>query len=202
MNRLIAFGCSFTYGEALPDNVSLRYNIKPSQYAWPNILANKMGLECVNMGECGASNKKICHNIHHFDFQQNDFIVIMWTTDNRSCVFHNQKKFMRILPGDMTLSPDHLLKGHTNRKTKLFYQFFETDYDSHYDKYCRVNLAKYFLDTKKLPNKHFKWFPDHDPLWSNVEMPYIDFINDKALDNLHPGVKAHNAMATEILQYV
>jgi hypothetical protein len=53
-DRLIAFGCSNTYGEGLEDcwiPEFRKHGPKPSKVAWPQILADKMGRECVNFVE-------------------------------------------------------------------------------------------------------------------------------------------------------
>jgi hypothetical protein len=57
--KLIVSGDSFTAGsnQRNPDG-----SIKNSQtYVWPDILAEKLDMECVNIGEGGAGNEKI-HN--------------------------------------------------------------------------------------------------------------------------------------------
>jgi hypothetical protein len=46
--RLVAAGCSFTYGQG----------IERSE-AWPAVLADKLGIECANLAENGASNSWI-----------------------------------------------------------------------------------------------------------------------------------------------
>ena len=63
--RLVAFGCSQTWGSALPDVWGIKENQTihergVSKYAWPKLLANKLDVECVNLGIAGASNKEIC----------------------------------------------------------------------------------------------------------------------------------------------
>ena len=75
MPRLVAFGCSHTYGEGLEDcwNWETRKaGPVASKFAWPQILANLLKRECVNLGRRGASNKEILHNIQMFDFEKDD----------------------------------------------------------------------------------------------------------------------------------
>ena len=50
MSRLVAFGCSHTYANGV------MYKKKES---WPAVLAQLMGLELLNLGEPGASNRFI-----------------------------------------------------------------------------------------------------------------------------------------------
>lgn len=87
MNRLVTFGCSFTYGDELPDcqsPVSLKNT--PSEYAWPQLTAQQLNLECVNMAEPSIGNKHILFKILNFDFAPTDTVVIMWTLFERHCV--------------------------------------------------------------------------------------------------------------------
>ena len=57
--RLITFGCSNTYGHGLPDChvPPNEAGPNPSKVAWPQLLADRRGLECVNLGQPGGSNK-------------------------------------------------------------------------------------------------------------------------------------------------
>mgnify|MGYP003309481114 CR=1 FL=1 len=82
MTRLIAFGCSHTYGQALPDIWDHKKNKEittqgPSKYAWPQILSDKLNLECINLGSPGASNKEVWFHIVNTEFKKSD-IVILW----------------------------------------------------------------------------------------------------------------------------
>ena len=61
--RLVTFGCSNTYGSFLPGEMITQ--AKPSKYAWPAVLSNKLGIECVNKGIGGASNKLISYVLHN-----------------------------------------------------------------------------------------------------------------------------------------
>jgi hypothetical protein len=70
MSRLVAFGCSYTYGKDLE---------KPNQDSWPSVLAGLLNLECVNQSIVGAGNLEILWNILNFDFQDDDQVFIMWS---------------------------------------------------------------------------------------------------------------------------
>ena len=66
MNRLIAFGCSNTFGQALEDCWDYEKNDVgeyPSKLAWPSVLSKKLDLECHNHALPGASNKLIMNQI-------------------------------------------------------------------------------------------------------------------------------------------
>jgi len=85
MSRLITFGCSHTFGQALPD---VWNNIRsgPSKYAWPQLLADKLNIECVNLGIPGASNKQIWFRIVKIKFEPNDIVIILWSSQPRWCI--------------------------------------------------------------------------------------------------------------------
>ena len=76
MPRLLAFGCSFTVGQGLPD---VYPEIKPSSYAWPSVLGNMLGYEVVNNGSPGAGNAEIAAKILRTDFKEDDLCVILWS---------------------------------------------------------------------------------------------------------------------------
>jgi len=212
MGRLIAFGCSNTYGEHLPDNHSLPYNTHPSKYAWPSVLAKKLGRESVNMGEGGASNKKICFNIHNFNFEEEDLVVILWTYHNRSCILHEDpERIVRLIHTDISQKHSPLPLGVPQKVTKLYYKLFENEYDSWYDQYCRVNLAKNYLDSLNIKNNSFLTSDYQqtnlkEPRWNTVYLETLDMpslcLADRALDDLHPGIKSHEAIAAKILKYM
>ena len=209
MKRLIAFGCSNTYGEALYDIFDQEYNSCTSEYAWPNVLAGKVDKQCVNMGECGASNKKICYNIHNFDFQPDDIVVIMWTYLNRSCILHkNPERIIRLAAFDIAKRRDELPENANGKLSKMFFKMFENDFESCYVHYCRVNLAKTFLDNLGLINLHISPIKKNSildcqaPRWNQVDIKnFYRYTNiDRAEDNIHPGVKSHKAIASEIFK--
>ena len=83
MSRLIAFGCSFTRGTALDDVWDFKNKCsifpQPSKYAWPQLLADKLDIECINLGKGGYSNKAIWHIIVNFDFKPSDIVFIHWS---------------------------------------------------------------------------------------------------------------------------
>lgn len=85
MSRLITFGCSFTYGSALPDDWpgSPPPHNKPSQYSWSKLLADKLGREIVNNGIPGAGNLEILQKILNTKFEKDDLVVTGWSHFDR-----------------------------------------------------------------------------------------------------------------------
>jgi lysophospholipase L1-like esterase len=82
--KLVVAGCSFTEGYGLSN---------PLTHSWPVLLANKLGLECVNLGFRGAGNEYISNKIIEYtisdDFQinptelKNCFFIIAFTEYSR-----------------------------------------------------------------------------------------------------------------------
>ena len=106
--KLHTFGCSITQGFALPDVVKPILDSKgnplpdrqvknridsgeiawtdihlyePSKHAWPQVLANKLGVPVINHARRGACFKQIARQcaVGAKDIQPNDTVIVMWT---------------------------------------------------------------------------------------------------------------------------
>jgi hypothetical protein len=196
MNRIVAFGCSNTQGQSLPDLEEGDHNV--SQHAWPAVLAKNLGFSVWNRGYGGASNKLILHRLLNTDFEKTDVVVIMWTAFCRSC-FIDTDKVLRMLPSDIT-RPRIDNKEANRLHSAYYYEHFDSDYNAWYDSMVQINLAKAHLDSLQLKNFHFTWDPSpyqvKRPNWNKVNLISKKFSNvDFARDNDHPGVKSQKAMA-------
>jgi len=138
--RLITFGCSLTQGIGL-DGKNFRNHeyyrspqdavqkIKPaSNLAWPQLLANKLNLECVNLGRGGSSPKFVFQMIKEFQFQSTDTVVIQWPASHRKVVWAEESE----IPTNPTpynpkvyieLSPQYEDHG-------FYYHQYTTDFDN------------------------------------------------------------------------
>ena len=73
--KLLTVGDSFTYGEELADRTN----------AWPQVLANKINYELVNLGQPSASNDKILRKtLDYLTFNTVELVVIGWSNIGRS----------------------------------------------------------------------------------------------------------------------
>lgn len=106
MTTLHTFGCSITQGFALPDvvkpitdqqgvpltdqeieNQGIKVNwndihrYEPSQYAWPAVLGNLMGVSVINHARRGACFNQIARQcaVGAKDIAPDDTVVVMWT---------------------------------------------------------------------------------------------------------------------------
>lgn len=106
MKTLHTFGCSITQGYALPDVVNPVLNddgkpytqqeindkkikinwedihiLKPSDHAWPKVLADKLNVPVINHARRGACFQQIARQcaVGAKDIQPGDTVIVMWT---------------------------------------------------------------------------------------------------------------------------
>lgn len=198
MERLIAFGCSLTYGHGLPDCFVSPSSPGPlpSRLGWPSIVAECLGKECVNISSPGASNKKIWNDIINFDYRETDMVFVLWSYVDRTCIIH----------ADTTTTNMSHWTGHA------------TYYDEYYDKYDAtlmsslfVNHANMFLQNKNITVYNMVLEKTELPILKLHSTPvkhipvYLGKIRDDyptALDNQHPGVECQTAYSKEILEFL
>lgn len=73
--KLVTAGCSFTEGYGLPN---------PKEQSWPELLAKKLNLECINLGVRGAGNEYISNTVVEYTLSE-EYTV---TPENlKSCFF-------------------------------------------------------------------------------------------------------------------
>lgn len=140
--KLFAFGCSMTRGDALDDiwNYELKQTnpgVGPSKYSWPQVLADKMNLECVNMGVSGSSNKHIWYNIMSADISPGDKVFVQWTSPNRWCIIDQEVKPINAF----RIQGEH----NGSRESSAFYHNLYSDIDMDYDLNLRMSHADYYI---------------------------------------------------------
>lgn len=203
MNRLVAFGCSNTIGQGLPDTYdSDRFN-KPSWYAWPALVSKHFGCPVWNRGHGGASNKFILHRLLNTEFEKNDVVVIIWTAFCRSSFIH-KNKVIRMLPSDINRKEN--THPESNRlHSAYYYEYLDDDYNAWHDSMVQINLAKSHLDSLGLKNLHLTWdsspYQNDRPKWNRVDLINKQFDPiDVAGDNDHPGVESQKLMSKFIIE--
>lgn len=195
MSRLIAFGCSYTYGHGLVD-----CHIDPdkpgpthSKLAWPSLLANMLNVELVNCSNPGASNLNILWKLLNFDFQQDDMCVVMWTHFGRH-PFTNLKYDSSIIDWDEYDSS--VIKRLPELETENLV----------IKNYMSIHHGYTHLLSKNIP-QYFVIGPADGVLYirPKLKIPSLDykitidkFLVDKALDNKHAGPQTHLAIAKEL----
>lgn len=218
MSRLMAFGCSNTQGCGLPgyERHEDPYWARPSNYAWPTYLAEKMNLECNNFGHGGASNKLILNKMLETALSKNDCVVILWTEFARHHILNQNTYATRLIPSDSVRSRK-MAKWMRNKQktrfspkdTKLYFEKFYNDEDSFWENLVKINFAKFVLDSREIENYHFLWNVhaidtlDY-PYWNRVNFKHLDFdpAHGFADDELHPSMVAQQKAAEDIFQHI
>lgn len=191
MTRLIAFGCSITYGAGLPDCiVDDGYpGPEPSVYAWPSCLGSLLGKDVINNSAPGSSNLQILNSILNFKFSKDDQVVIMWSYIDRDMIFTNDG--VRPLGAWQTDSlSKHWLALH-NPTDKAIRTWYNIHHASLYLKNLGLEYHNFIVYLEPIIKFKPDWFDDviHD-----IDVQRIKTI-DLAGDNMHPGVNAHKEIA-------
>ena len=207
IKRIMAFGCSITYGEGLIDclNSNTRRSPYPSKYAWPTCLSKFLNMMPVeNLGYPGTSNKNICNLIVQQKYTKDDIAVILWTDFARTTFYTDETRWIDIQPSSILLQ-----KPWKRKIAKSFYKTLYFDVNQNVESYSAINFSKLFLDKKGVKNYHFIWteLPFNniqEPDWNEVNIRYINFCAphnpeyiflDHASDGLHPGPQTQNLIA-------
>jgi hypothetical protein len=206
--RLIAFGCSNTYGHGLVDCFIPpgAAGPIPSKFAWPQLVANELNMDCINMALPGSSNKEILNTLLNFKFDVTDVVIVMWAYIERWCILNDDTSVSRIAWSDMRKNYDL-----TMQYDKIF-----TLEDLQIDFIYRANFAKMYLDNKNLKNYHLsaapiECCPKVMPVWnavniSKIDLTYISQFVPRALDaglggnTGHPGPEAHQIVAAGLIE--
>jgi len=200
MSRLITFGCSYTYGEGLPDVKRIPIidqPSSPSKLGWASLLSQNLGLELVNMGYPGSSNTEILYNILTFDFKEDDTVIIMWTHPVRDIVFDKWTPitFMRTRLGFWKKETNKSWEEKVNIKDYIIKTWM-----------C-IHHADLFLTSRKLKYIHYP---------QDITEIETHRINEIKINNLythgfykidkvpdgHPGIKSNVATAQQLYDII
>jgi hypothetical protein len=198
MNRLVAFGCSYTYGQGMEDCfiTNTKPGPNPSKYAWPNVLAKLLDKQCVNLSVPGCSNKRIWYEIVNTEFEKEDTVIICWTHNERHMKI-DDIEHVDIGPWQFT------------DEAVSYYKFLQTNSDSNYDINVRMSHTDYHLD--RLGIRHYNCIAIDDEFerlnFNKTELLNTSFHElrhnyGKAKDGLHPDRHAHNAYANELYKEI
>ena len=204
MPRLVAFGCSFTYGHGLPDchDGKIGCGPNPSNFAWPRLLANKLGYTFVNMGKGGSGNTEILWRLLNFNFEVDDVCVIMWSYFPRTDFFRyrNDGAGTRIEHNHRLLDEEETVFNENNNITNLL----------------AMSHAAYYLDSLNISS--YACIGAYDAMGENPKFGDVDIVLhdrikitnldlsfsmsshvvDIALDGRHPGIQSHKLIAERL----
>lgn len=208
MNRLIAFGCSHTWGHGL----SYEYNVQgcnslpPHKDSWPFKLGVKLDKEVINAATTGDSTKGITHKIFNFKFQPDDIVVILWTHPGRHSIIKNIGSTTRD-------NYERINYYNVDRfeNCKLYYKHFYNEDDDNFNTLSYIQSANYTLSRKKI--KVLNCFSEESSLKLIREYTDIPLIYDKpflkeysrygyGIENVHLGKTSHVKFAEDIYNYL
>lgn len=196
--RLIAFGDSHTYGEELPGGSGhglagkFGYD-EPSPVAWPQLVANHLGCECINVAQPGYSNKEILTRVLKFQFQPMDRVVILWTHVSRDVIFEHNGN-------DVKVSANRL---NENPRVKYYYMA-HGDYDMQVSAWLYMDHAAAHLQSQNIDfgmatydawNKQSCVGKNH----ININKTLQDLGTDFTQDKIHFGVQSHVSLSKQMI---
>lgn len=206
MSRLIAFGCSNTFGQGLPDcGHAPRYcGDNPSELAWPNVAAKKLKLSVVNQAQPGSSNKQINYNILNYNnwFETSDIVVILWSFHARHTIYQTNEP----VPLQFFLNQWEGQPKACESWRKYFIETYD-EFNVQLDNIFYMDYAHRFLSNKVKTVMHYVT----DNFSIDMEAKYFsgeilgngkELMNPypRALDKAHPGEQAHRAMAMQVVK--
>lgn len=205
MPRLVAFGCSYTYGHGLPDcHVPPDHpGDKPSKFAWPQLIANELHYECLNLSEPGSGNFQILMNVLRTKFNSDDLVILGYSYFSRFRFYQMSDKISKgyILP---QYDPEH-------KKILLEDLNFEHwDKKIYWDNWLAIQHIELLLNSQNIKNLSFLNIPGGLKEAKPKLLKLDNFINnmkivheeDKALDGAHPGLGSHASQAALILEAI
>ena len=208
MNRLVAFGCSHTYGESLPDCLSGQPMPPPSRFAWPYLLAQRLSLECVNHAECGASNKEIHNKIVNTPIQKNDTVCILWTHTDRTC-FLTKDYPLQFMPSYAKKRKHHVKKRW--QLNNMYYGFLHTEENAQFETQLSIDHTYRYFKDLNITNYHFTFDRKEKPIssvlqkkpsWFSASLHNLELLPDYGKDGEHPGLQAHHNLTTQIYEII
>ncbi len=212
--RLVAFGCSYTQGIGLNglDYTYSRYYDSPlesvlkvesaSKDAWPHLLADKLGIECVNLGQGGNSSKFVFQMIREFDFQETDIVVIQWPQPERHVIWQDGMKvdaLMQIAPG----------YGHAVNYYRHYYTTFDSCYNTavyienthtYLKDKCKALYSVSYNDPEEMVED--KTLKATFPILADVGKFFITKLGDDICADGHPGKTYHEEFANRMAEKI
>ena len=200
MQRLIAFGDSFTYGHHLPDCLE---QCNPSKHAWPEVLGSQIKRLVINKSFPGSSNIEILFNVLNFKFEPDDLVIIGWTVIYRDLIYKKS------LFGRIFNSQEHKkITLHDNDELSKKWADVHNSYDLAIRSGLHIEHCNLHLEQLKVNHYHFFALDiaNKKPIWTHKPKTWIDKTiikyKDFALDNSHPGINSHKHAADKLYRII
>lgn len=187
MPRLVAFGCSHTYGLGLPDCPTI--NNSPSKLSFPSVLGKMLDLEVLNKADTGASQKQISATILDTEIFKDDIVIINWSNPSRRGIWNGTHW-------------EQLASWTEDKTWKKFYAKYHREADDVLDSIMNIKLANYYLNERcnsVINSLHLL----HSEIISKTKIDIIfrdDNVYFKELKCGHPDQKSHEVFAGRLLE--
>ena len=159
MNDLLVFGCSFTYGQGLPDCNEKPW-LKPSKLGYVELLGSELDINVKNCSQPGSSNLKILYKILNTDIDHDDSVLIQWSFSSRSYVFHeDENENGDIGPWGGRDIIEKFYEIHSNRDLLM-------------KSWLAIHYANLYLQTKC--TKIYNLIISYDPLHKEIQPKWFD----------------------------
>lgn len=224
--KIIAGGCSFTAGAGL--NEFLGDNFHHAR--WPEIVAEKLGLDCQNLGVGASSNKRILYSLLTANIQPGDIVLVMWSGPARTTWMHPEVITPENPRGFVNLGPWHVtfvegwgweVEGKAKQLNpdlpNIYYGEYYTDLIGDFDLALCMHHLKCHVATIGASLYNFSFLKDNDVEVDEVVATSNMYMEDLGIQNtiltsfeeisdypqstcFHPGPEAHRAFAERILR--
>jgi len=209
MPRLVTFGCSNTYGHGLYDccDQHLGAGPHPSNYAWPQLLADKLNYECVNLSQPGSGNYQILITLLKTQLNPDDLVILAFSYFIRYNFYVMSDK----LGNGKTLQlPERKSWMTSNHFQNKVIETFDDEYweeKNYWDNWLTIQHCELYLNSLNinnfsflnLPNGALETKPDLIKLnnfWDDIKL----IVKDTGLDGKHPGMSSHKNQANKIYE--
>lgn len=201
MSRLVVFGCSYSYGQGLPD-CYIEPNMPgptPSEFSWVSILGKNLGLEVMNLSRPGSSNLRILDTILNAEIKKDDLVIVQWSFIERGMLFLKDKK----------IDVGHWIKDDVVKQ----YYLAHTQHDLCQQTFLNMHHADLYL--KSICDSYYHLMISYEtlndpmfqnkPSWFNVDYYPLNFYflkKDKGINSNHPGLINHQIAAKFIKLHI
>lgn len=201
--RIVAAGCSHTWGEGLPD-VYPKDGVRtePSELAWPSLLGKKLNCDVKNIANRGAGNLEIMWRLLQFDLKPDDIVIVQWSHFVRYEFF----RFDNFDRGSRIRANENLFMFDSDARNKNW------ALDNAIRNWFTIQHCSLWLESNKHKFLNLIFLNDAKlfPIPEKIHIPnVIDFYQslptffvDKALDGSHPGSKTHELVCDTIYDKV
>ena len=209
--KILALGCSFTYGNELPDCDLVNNN--PSKQVWANLIAERFDAELVNMSRPGGSNSRNFRLAIRESVKDYDLILCQWSDINRLDLRANgtelqinasSEHYMKIYPWLVDFYKHHVEMEHN----WIFWMSLVIALQNHF----RINNQKYIFLSMNSPHYSIHYPTKYPELVSQLIMDnfigfdvnegMVDWQGDYKSSGGHPLESGHQIIANKVYERI